>query len=175
MPATYEPIATTTLGSTNDTVTFSSIASTYTDLFLVVSARDSSTSFNNAQMGLRFNSDSGSNYSNTNVGGTGSSASSSRGTSQTFMIMGRVTNQTSGYSANDFGIVNISIMNYANSTTNKTAVSRSNYIFGTDTQVEARVGLWRNTAAITSVSVYTNSGFGFVSGSTFTLYGIKAA
>ena len=36
MTATYEKIATTTLGSTQTSTTFSSIASTYTDIVIVV-------------------------------------------------------------------------------------------------------------------------------------------
>ena len=39
MPATYEPIATTTLGSAATNITFSSIPATYTDLRLVLVAR----------------------------------------------------------------------------------------------------------------------------------------
>jgi hypothetical protein len=42
--------------------------------------------------------------------------------------------------------------------------------------LSAGVGLWRNTAAITSVSLVAESGSGdFQSGSTFRLYGIEAA
>jgi hypothetical protein len=39
--ATYEPIATTTLGSATNTITFNSIPSTYTDLRIVVSVKSS--------------------------------------------------------------------------------------------------------------------------------------
>jgi hypothetical protein len=176
MASTYEPIATTTLGSTTDTVTFSSIPATYTDLVLIAAARDSSTSYYNAQFGLRFNGDTAANYSTTEVTGDGTSATSGRTSNQTWAILGKVPNQTSGYSSSTFGATVFQIMNYANTTTYKTVLSRSNYLFGsTDGYVTAKVGLWRKTPeTINSVSVYTNSGYGFVSGSTFTLYGIKA-
>jgi len=62
-------------------------------------------------------------------------------------------------------------MNYANSTTNKTVLSRGN---NTGNHTIAYVGLWRSTAAITSMLLGT-TGSTWMAGSTFTLYGIKAA
>jgi hypothetical protein len=79
--STYTPIATTTLGSAASSVTFSSIAGTYTDLRIVYSTVSSADAGNY----LRFNSDSGSNYSNTTLFGNGSSAGSNRNTSSTGM------------------------------------------------------------------------------------------
>ena len=66
---------------------------------------------------------------------------------------------------------NIQIMNYSNTTTYKTALSRSN---NANTGTDAIVGLWRSTAAINSIVVLI-SGNQFATGSTFTLYGIKSA
>ena len=57
--ATYTQIATTTLGSSQSTITFSSISGAYTDLVLVVTAKVSSAT----DLWVRANSDSGSNYS----------------------------------------------------------------------------------------------------------------
>jgi hypothetical protein len=67
----------------------------------------------------------------------------------------------------------IQINNYSNSTTFKTPLIRTNTgpSWGT---VFAIVGLWRNTAAITSITFTPDTG-NFDTGSTFTLYGIKAA
>ena len=62
------------------------------------------------------------------------------------------------------------IMNYTNTAIFKPVVGRYDY----SGQVETHAGLWRNTAAITSVSM-VSLGQAFVTGSTFTLYGIKAA
>lgn len=159
MPSTYTPIATTTLGSGSSTVTFSSIAGTYTDLIIVISGSTGGAD----TVGLRFNSDSGSNYSYTQVYGDGSSAGSVRATNETFARIGPMYNSQSTTIAN--------IMNYANSTTNKTVIARAN---NAGNQVNALVSLWRNTAAITNVTV--NAIFGsFNTGSTFTLYGVKSA
>jgi hypothetical protein len=67
----------------------------------------------------------------------------------------------------------ISVQNYANSTTYKTVLARFN---NPDSLTNALVGMWRNTAAITTISLTAESGSGdFQSGSTFTLYGVKSA
>ena len=162
MPAgnTYEAIATQTLGSAAATVTFSSIPSTYTDLVLIVnSARTTSDD----SVSLEFNGDTGSNYSRTILYGTGTSALSFRESNASLIEIGI---QNASNSTNIFNI-----MNYANTTTNKTVVARANAI---GVRVSAGVGMWRNTAAITSIKLATG-GSTFIAGSTFSLYGIKAA
>jgi len=73
---TYEPIATTTLGTAQPTVTFSSIASTYTDLVIVAQLTTAAPT----NMRIRFNGDTTANYSNTTVTGNGSTATSVRET-----------------------------------------------------------------------------------------------
>lgn len=170
MPKTYQPIATTTLGSAAASITFSSIPSSYTDLVFVIQL--SSTSTDN--IFVRFNSDTASNYSVTRLAGPGSNpAVSDRQTSQTMMTITR-----NGYPTTTNGntVSIMQVMNYANATTNKTALIRSNDAGnGTD----AIVGLWRKTPeAINAVSFSTNSfgaGTSISTGSTITLYGIKAA
>ena len=158
MPTTYEPIATTTLSSAQSSVTFSSISGSYTDLVLVANGTASS----DTDIYVRFNSDSGTNYSRTYILGDGSSAVSGRNSNSTnASVIYFKTTQSSA-------IVNI--QNYSNSTTNKTVLSRGN---NSDFTI-AYVSLWRNTAAITSVTLSANVG-NINSGSTFTLYGIKAA
>lgn len=160
MPSTYTPIATTTLGSAASSYTFSSISGTYTDLVLVAAGYQSIDD----NVLMRFNSDTGSNYSSTTIFGSGSAASSFRSTSATSMQLG-------GLFTSDGGNAIYQIMNYSNSTTYKSVLARANAA-GSGTQ--ARVGLWRSTAAITSVTLLTGSG-NFQTGSTFTLFGIKAA
>lgn len=162
MPATYEPIATTTLGSDSASITFSSITGTYTDLILIDNAR-TATGGGDSELQLQFNSDTGSNYSTTYLYGDGSSAASSRASNQSSIWISRA-NETAG-----LGITHI--QNYSNSTTYKTVLSRGNstsYVF-------AWVGLWRSTNAITSMVIKRSGGLNLKAGSTFTLYGIKAA
>jgi hypothetical protein len=163
--STYTPIATTTLGSNQTSYTFSSIPSTYTDLVLVVVGKMVSGAYDTA---LRFNGDTGTNYSRTVLTGDGSVAASGRSTSTNVMYIDANGVKDTTFNSNDI----IHIMNYANTTTYKTAISRSN---NAATGVDASVGLWRNTAAITSVEVLAFSSGTWATGSTFTLYGIAAA
>ena len=170
MASTYVPIANYTVpvgGSAS--YTFSSIPSTYTDLVLVMG----SLGINNAASAgkLRFNGDTGSNYSVTFMYGNGSTANSSRSTTQTDM---RIYGWSSGNVANSNNDnVVLNIQNYANTTTYKTTVLRSNL---PQNEVAAAVGLWRSTAAINSITLRTYNGTDvWTAGSTFTLYGIKAA
>jgi hypothetical protein len=161
--STYTPIATTTLGSSTNSFTFSSIAGTYTDLVVV----QSGTTTNGTGIRLRFNGDTGANYSNTILFGTGATAGSVRDSSITSM---RMTYEASGQTT-DAGVRIANIQNYSNSTTYKTVLIRSSRA---SSGVDAIVGLWRNTAAITSVTVF-GSDFDLASGTTLTLYGIAAA
>jgi len=157
MPITYEPIATTTLGTSASSVTFSTIPGTYTDLVLVVNGTSTATNGNEMQ----FNGDTGNNYSFTLLYGDGSSATSSRNSNISFAYAGRTnTNQSVSITQ---------IMNYANTTTYKTVLTRAN---SNGDIVMANVSTWRSTSAITSL-VY--AGATFNSGTVFTLYGIKAA
>ena len=164
MPRTYEPIATQTLTSTVSTVVFSSIPQTYTDLELSVSSLGDSAT---ASVNVRFNSDSGSNYSVTRIYGNGSAAASNRYSSQTSLQIG----DYQLLSGSEVPLYICKINSYSNSTTNKTTLSRSNT---TSYWVSFQCGLWRNTAAINSITFVMGSG-SFISGSVFTIYGIKAA
>ena len=159
MPAgnTYEAIATQTLGSAVSSVTFSSIPGTYTDLVMVVAGTVNSAT----AMDVTFNSDTGSNYSRTLLTGDGSSASSSRVTSATNLGLGFLSTSQS--------VSVIQLMNYSNTTTFKTILARGN---AADNRTVATVGLWRSTSAITSINF---AGATYQTGTTFSLYGIKAA
>jgi hypothetical protein len=167
MTATYDKIATQTLGSTATDVTFSTISGTYTDLVLVADILMSGSQANLFLQLGNGSADTGSNYSDTFLSGSGSAASSGRDSSQSRIFF--TNNSYPQTSTRNLSI--IQIMNYSNTTTNKTVLIRSNNAaIGTD----ATVGLWRSTAAITVVKIYPANN-SFAIGSTFTLYGIKAA
>ena len=157
----YEVISTQTLGSATATVTFSSIPQTYTDLVLIVSTQTS----NNVDIFMRFNSDTANNYSSTLLVGDGTSASSPRLTSRGDIII------MSGDPSAGINTYISHIFNYTNATTFKTSLIRSNLV----DRVAAIVGLWRATpAAITTINIRVDTGT-LATGSTFTLYGVKAA
>lgn len=162
MANTYEPIATSTLSSTASIITFSSIPSTYTDLVLVVACLDSGA----GRTRLRLNGDSATNYSRTNLVGTGTSTASYQASNETQFDM----SVAAGTSSTAPTAQIISINNYSNTTTYKTILSRYSLASGA---VEAMVGLYRSTSAITSVSYFTQGTLQI--GTTATLYGIKAA
>ena len=167
MPATYEPIATQTLGATAADVTFSSISGSYTDLVLITQNK-----MNGSQANLRIqvgngSVDTGSNYSDTYLSGNGTSATSGRDSSVNHIFFTNVSYpQTTTF---NFSIHNF--QNYSNTTTYKTVLSRSNNsAIGTD----AVVGLWRSTSAINIIKIFPANN-NFETGSTFTLYGIASA
>jgi hypothetical protein len=157
MTATYDKIATTTLGSSAANITFNSLGS-YTDIVLVYTHSSGVA----GQIGLRFNGDTGSNYSGTVLYGEGS-AGSARTTNTTYTRTGH------NAANNNFNMI-VNIQNFSNSTTYKTVVGRNNA--PTD-GTYASVGLWRNTAAITSIVIMCD-GANLPAGAIATLYGIKA-
>lgn len=167
MAATYERISNIVSTGTTSSVTFSSIPATYTDLVLIL--KPITDNVTGAYPYLRFNSDSGTNYSRTFIRGNGTTASTDRASNENigYIIGGNVIQLTSQF----IGLV--SINDYSNTTTNKMWLSRTNVAIGTDASAEALIGLWRNTSAINNISIFCG-GTSFVSGSTFALYGIKA-
>lgn len=167
MPAgnTYVAIASTTLTGTASSVTFSSIPSTYTDLVLVCNL--GSTSALQAII-MRANGDTGSNYSYRTVRGNGSAGSSEQQSNQTQVRIAVAVDTSTG--AGDENIIT-HIMSYSNTTTFKTFIGRANQA---GTATETNVSMWRSTSAINQLDIGL-TGSTFVSGSTFNLYGIKAA
>ena len=167
MATTYDKIASTTLGSSNATITFSSIPATYTDLRLVIVG----TSSGNANPELTFNGDNsgaGTNYSRTALAGDGSSALSTQDANLPYIVNYLVFFRTSQPVFNSFDV-----FSYAGSTY-KTVLCEgaadTNGAGGTG----RTVGLWRSTSAITSLRLAFASQT-FSAGTTATLYGIKAA
>jgi hypothetical protein len=160
----------TSTGSSGGFV-FANIPQTYQDLMAVTYGRG--TRAVSTEVALYYiNADSGGNYSYTLLIGNGSGVSSSRVTSQGAGVnVGGFTgaNATAGV----YGAGTMHILNYANTSTFKTIVGRG----ATDTNGAGdtclTVGLWRSTAAITQLQVFTYTNLD--AGSTITLYGIKAS
>ena len=161
MASTYEPIATTTLGSDTANITLSSIPSTYTDLRIVLSGKMSASQ----TLWLQFNGDTSTNYSYTRIFANGSAFSSFRESS---ISQGKIA----PLSLTNFDATLIDVQNYANTTTYKTVLCRGN----TSSFVSAYVTLWRKTPeAINSIKFGGEDAGDFKAGTTVTIYGIKAA
>jgi hypothetical protein len=172
MALTYVNIATQTLNTTTSTVTFSSIPSTYTDLVIRFSARTIGSQAR--RFDIRYNGDSATNYSNTYIQAPDKgnpSASSVRVTNRA--QMDSFTMETEDSTASTFSNSEFYIPNYLSTN------PKPSYIFSvTETSAErvdgmaVNAGLYRGTSAISSISI-SALGTGFVSGSSFYLYGIK--
>lgn len=153
---TYTLIQEEVLGSSQATITFSSIPQTYKDLVVETICSDS----NNNTFGLmRLNGDTGTTYSRTLMNGSGTAAAS---------VLNSNINQWYFNYQTSTGFSVFQIMSYRNTSINKTGLMRGTRP-GTDTEVSSH--LWRNTAAITSLSLLPASGT-FNSGSIFRLWGV---
>lgn len=169
MPATYDLIASTNITAGSSVISYQSLSSSYTDFVLVASNVTGSVA--GTTLYLRFNNDSGSNYSNTEIYGNGTSAASAKNSSFTVIPMMYFITQGTLQTGQ---IAIAHIMNYANTSVYKTVIVRENNADDPNYPgTGAIVGLWRNTAAINRIDV-SNNGYTF-NGGTLTLYGIKAA
>ena len=166
MPNTYVALATQTLGTAASSVTFSSISQDYTDL-VVVAAMPASGAVTTA---IRLNGDTATNYSTTLMVGSGGGTGSYRESNKSYGVTGGLV---SGLGANSNFILHI--QNYANTSTFKTILVRSNS--ATNNEVGANVILYRSTSAITSINFidYNGGSNNYPIGTTFSLYGIANA
>lgn len=168
MPQTYSTIATQTIGTATNTFNFDSIPQTYTDLVLIANY---ATSVNNEDALMRFNGDTSSIYSYQNVQSNGSSTSSGAAYTQTYYWIDR---RSAGTSITTPLQSMVNIMSYSNTSIFKNILHKAGTLGGSFTGIELSGGQWRSTSAITSITILTTTG-NFVVGSSFALYGIKAA
>lgn len=163
-------ITSTTLGSSAASVTFSSIPATYTDLILKVSARTDRVNTVDL-IDLLINNNTSAIYSYTFISGNGTSATSGSGSAGTIGYGPWVDADSS--TASTFGNAEIYIPSYTASQNKPFSifpVTENNATYGLTRPV---AGLFSSTAAISSIRLTSNAGNNFVSGSTFTLYGLK--
>ena len=162
MPQNYVLLERVELNNTASSVTFSNIPQTgYTDLKIVVSARNTSTG---DYFAVSFNGSSAS-FSSRYLYWENTTANS--GTLAQYG--GRVN--TSSTTASTFASTEVYIPNYAGSaykSYSSDSVSENNAAAAPGSLI---AGLWSNVAAITSITLTPNAG-SFVANSTFSLYGI---
>ena len=148
-------------------MSFTSIPATYTDLCVKVSARQGTSS----AVKIQFNSDtSTSNYQQRRLYGNGSTATSDSSTSLGYI--NAIGINTSNYTANTFGNLELYIPNYAGSTNKSVSADTVNENNATEAFATFTAGLWTQTSAITAITLTAFAG-DFVQYSTATLYGIK--
>jgi hypothetical protein len=166
---TYVALDKVIVGTATPSITFSNIPQTYTDLVLIASPF---TSIDGRDFRMRFNGDTGTNYSYTHLGGY-TSATSGRGTNLGYIQIGNFIGTSSVYPAH----LTTHIQGYSNTSTYKTSLTQHSQF-----QVNVNSGysesmiqanLWRSQSAITSITMSLSNG-DYSVGSTFTLYGILA-
>jgi hypothetical protein len=172
MPNTYILIASNTLASAVTSVTFSSIPATYTDLVVKTSHRTAQFGAVGATSRLSFNGVATVSYSNIGLRQDGATVITTRNFDNNYFFIDTAGNGDSA-TANNFGNTEIYIPSYLASR-NKQLYSQ---FIGESNQNNLTNGqaafLFRNTSAITSLTLESNSGSNYLVGSSFYLYGIK--
>ncbi len=158
----------TELTGTQASISFSSIPQTYTDLVLLISARNNSTALGDTIQPTINGSTA--NFSGRLLYGVGSGSGTS-------VSLGRYFGSSNGgtTTSNTFSSTTVYIPNYTESINKSFSVDSVIERNGSEAYQYIYSGLWSNTAAITSISISIdpfNSATGFVSGSSATLYGV---
>lgn len=165
MPITYEPISSVTISSAVSNITLSSIPNGFTDLRIILTAIQPTGTGQQAM--LRFNGDSGSNYSLTYLDADGASCFSGRLSNQTDFAAYYVP--PNGTNSSIVSVIDI--MSYSNTSVNKTiTIAHTSSLY-----LGRYVASWRSNSIINSISTRVTTGGNFQPGSTISLFGIKAA
>lgn len=172
MPQTYETIATTTLGSSANSFTFSGIPSTYTDLRIVISGINAGTQSKR----IGFNGDttvSSTNYGFVRLNSNGSAPGSQMTRSgDNYGI--RFASDQFGDSTSVPAHSIIDIFSYTSTTWYKEVLFQTFMQYAGGGYVQRTAGYWNSTAAITSVT-FLHATDTWSAGTTATVYGLKAA
>lgn len=170
MANTYTKIASTTLSSAAANIDFTSIPATYTDLCIMISQRAVDNVLDNA---VRFNNDSSSIYSWTQMqsgASTGSPGAARQGTTSAIRAGGQ---EPSTYTANIFNSTTIYITNYAGSNFKSIIADGVDENNAATNYAWFHAGLWRSTAAINRITLFNEPGGNLLARTEATLYGIK--
>jgi len=169
-PDSFFPIASTTVGSGGSSnVEFTSITADYTHLQIRGIIKN--TANNSESVRFRFNSDTNTNYSFHRLFGDGSSASAYGEANTSYA--GEASSSNSPQT-NIFSALVYDILDYKNTNKYKTVRGLSGKDFNGSGNIFLFSGNWRNTNAITSITIYPNSD-NFAQYTQFALYGIKGS
>lgn len=172
--ASFESIASAVGTGSSSSITFSSIPSTYKHLQIRGIARTADTTSNTSRyIQIQFNGDTGSNYAWHGLYGNGTSATAEVPLSvpTTYGYQQGLSQSTS---TSTMGVFIIDIQDYSSTTRNKTVRSFSGVDFNGSGTVDLYSSLWMNTAAVSSITLTSNTG-AFATNTSFALYGIKGA
>lgn len=172
----YDALATVTLTASASSIMFSGIPQGYKDIQICGIARtDMNSGGAWSPISLRFNSDSGANYSIHTLGGVGSGSGFAEGyASQTSTTAGFGAPATNV--ANSFGASIIDILDYQNINKSKTVKVLNGVDNNGSGLVVLQSGGWYSYSAITSITLGLyggNNGSNFLANTEFTLYGIR--
>jgi hypothetical protein len=170
----FESIASATGTGSSNTITFSSIPSTYASLQLRVMARDTSNGGTDPLFFfMRMNSDTSVNYAFHGIDADGDTVQPQWDNTANRIPFGVFA--ASGYATGMMGTAIVDIDDYAVTTKNKTIRSFSGVDRNASTGdlVTLRSGVWFSTAAINTLSITNNGGSPFTTNSVFSLYGIR--
>jgi hypothetical protein len=162
-----------TLGVAAASFDVSSISGSYNHLLLVAQLRADASSAT-VSSGLRLNNDSGSNYDRALVYAAGATPTWIGQAAQTSIWVGDWTANSAA--ANTACVFQILIPFYAKTTFYKTVLFSLGGVFGTletttSYEVTQGAGLWRNSGAVTRVTLFPPSG-NLMAGSSLTIHGI---
>ena len=155
MPGSYESIATVTVGSTSQSsITFSSIPSTYTHLQIRLFSKSTQALTDYNYGSVQLNGDTtAANYYQHFLAGDGASATAGGAASQT-----RVLTEVCNLPASTFGVTILDILDYSNTNKYKTMRSLTGADLNGSGGILLRSSLWSNTAAINSIVLLPASG-----------------
>lgn len=171
-PSDYESISKVIIGSggSGGSITFSSIPGTYKHLQIRALVRSTTGAGPENLAYVQFNSDTGTNYSHHFLLGTGAVAVATGQANINQIPL--IDSSNSGTTANVFAGSIANILDYSNTTKYKTADSLAGLDANGSGAIFLCSGLWRNTAAITSITIIPEK-TAFAEYSSFALYGIK--
>jgi hypothetical protein len=168
----FESISTITVSSgTSQSVTFSSIPSTFTHLQIRCFTRDNRPSTNINNLHLEINGDSAANYSSHSIRATGSGTLLTGDANQSAIDVTLEPGATA--TASSFAATIYDILDYTNVNKFKTVRSIGGYDLNGSGWLVFQSGAWRSTNAITSLKLYSSATASFVQYSHFALYGIR--
>ena len=167
----YDALSTVTVPSGGvASVTFTGIPQGYKHLQVRILAATTTAAGDGAYFNIRFNSDSGSNYSYHDLFGNGASVTASGLANQTAIYGQRISELNL---TNIFGGVIMDILDYGSVNKNKTLRSLGGYDANGSGSIYEVSGAWYNSSTAINSITFTPDANSFAQYSQFTLYGVR--